>query len=362
MRRVLFVAVVAAIASLIVVPAAAGWAWPADGPVLRPFSLAEDEYAAGQHRGIDIGAAAGEPVRSPAAGTVSFAGSIPGGGRALTIQTADGYAVTLLQLGAVAVARGERGRRGRGRRHRSARARTPSPTAPHVHLGIRVAAEPNGYVDPALLLPARAPAGRCPSLRLQPRLSSPEPAPPSPAAVEPLPAAAASAPVVAAPPAEAGAPEPVAAEPPQERVAPTASIAPVQASGVRGAAAATCRAGRHACGGAARLEGARTTSPARPLPVARRAARGSAHPRQPAAPASVRFGASATASARPPHHVRSGAARRIRPRDAIRPAAERDPSASLTAGGGHGSADPARRCGRSGRDCGPGRPQGCAYH
>ena len=91
MRRVLLVAVVAAIASMIVVPVAAGWAWPADGPVLRPFSLAEDDYEAGQHRGIDIGAAAGEPVRAPAAGSVSFAGPVPAGGRALTIQTADGY-------------------------------------------------------------------------------------------------------------------------------------------------------------------------------------------------------------------------------------------------------------------------------
>ncbi len=133
MRRMLSVAVVAAIASLIVIPVAAGWAWPADGPVLRPFMLAADEYAAGQHRGIDIGAAAGEPVRAPATGIVSFVGAVPAGGRALTIQTADGYAVTLLQLGSVAVARGStvaegevvgQRRRERGRRHHQA-ARSP---------------------------------------------------------------------------------------------------------------------------------------------------------------------------------------------------------------------------------------------
>jgi murein DD-endopeptidase MepM/ murein hydrolase activator NlpD len=106
MRRMLSVAVAAAIASLIVIPVAAGWAWPADGPVLRPFSLAEDRYAAGQHRGIDIGEAVGAPVRAPAAGTVSFAGPVPGGGRAVTILTADGYAITLLQLGSTVVAPG----------------------------------------------------------------------------------------------------------------------------------------------------------------------------------------------------------------------------------------------------------------
>ena len=65
MRRVLSLAIVAAIASLIVVPVAAGWTWPAEGPILRPFSLAEDPYAAGQHRGIDIAAPVGAEVRSP---------------------------------------------------------------------------------------------------------------------------------------------------------------------------------------------------------------------------------------------------------------------------------------------------------
>ena len=33
---------------------ALAWAWPADGVVLREFSLGNDEYAAGQHRGIDV--------------------------------------------------------------------------------------------------------------------------------------------------------------------------------------------------------------------------------------------------------------------------------------------------------------------
>ena len=45
-------------------------------------------------------------MRAPAAGTVSFAGPVPGGGRAVTILTADGYAITLLQLGSTVVAPG----------------------------------------------------------------------------------------------------------------------------------------------------------------------------------------------------------------------------------------------------------------
>src|ERR671919_628006 len=85
---------------------ALAWTWPVDGPVLRPFVLGDDPYAAGQHRGIDIGAVAGSLVHAPAGGTVSFAGTVPGGGRTVTLRTGDGYAVTLLHLGSVAVSRG----------------------------------------------------------------------------------------------------------------------------------------------------------------------------------------------------------------------------------------------------------------
>ena len=50
------------LSSALVTPVAAGahaWTWPAAGPVLRPFSLGADTYAAGQHRGVDIGAELG---------------------------------------------------------------------------------------------------------------------------------------------------------------------------------------------------------------------------------------------------------------------------------------------------------------
>ncbi len=79
MRRIIPVLVLLAslVASLVAVPAAHAWAWPAAGPVLRPFSLGADTYAAGQHRGVDIGAELGSAVLAPAAGTVSFVGSIP---------------------------------------------------------------------------------------------------------------------------------------------------------------------------------------------------------------------------------------------------------------------------------------------
>jgi hypothetical protein len=140
---------------------ALAWTWPVDGPVLRQFDLGDDPYAGGQHRGIDIGAAAGGPVRSPAAGAVTFAGTVPGGGRTLTIEAPDGYAVTLLHLGSLAVERGAGVAEG-------APVATVGPSGelehaePYVHLGIRLGADPNGYRDPLLFLPLRPATGADP--------------------------------------------------------------------------------------------------------------------------------------------------------------------------------------------------------
>jgi hypothetical protein len=125
-----------------------------EGTVLQPFSYDEAHpYAAGQHRGIDIGAdAAGERVVAPATGTVSFAGSVPSGGESVTIQTADGYSVTLTHLGAIAVSRGAAVAEGDavGTIGPSG---TPEVDGPYIHLGIRVTSDPNGYLDPLRFLP-----------------------------------------------------------------------------------------------------------------------------------------------------------------------------------------------------------------
>ncbi len=137
------------------VPPALAWTWPVGGPVLQYFEFGDDPYAGGQHRGIDVGAPAGSVVVAPAAGTVSFAGTVPGGGRTVTIETADGYSVTLVHLGLVAVGRGATV--GEGERVGTI---GPSGTAevaePYVHLGIRLTADENGYVDPLGLLPSQA--------------------------------------------------------------------------------------------------------------------------------------------------------------------------------------------------------------
>jgi hypothetical protein len=186
-------------------PPALAWTWPVDGPVLRPFALGNDPYAAGQHRGIDVGAARGSRVRAPTTGTVTFAGTVPGGGRTVTLLTEAGHAVTLVHLGEIAVARdapvaegavvGTIGPSG-----------DPEHAIGYVHLGIRMAEDPNGYLDPLAFLPAREvtpppapePAG--------------DPAPPE----EPVRA-----------PAPVAAPVPATAPPPgAPAAAPAASVAP----------------------------------------------------------------------------------------------------------------------------------------
>ena len=185
MRRLLLLA---ARAALIAVPSAGAWAWPTGGVVLQPFRFdPAHPYAAGQHRGIDVAGDAGSAVAAPAAGTVTFAGTVPTSGKSVTITTPDGYAVTLTHLGSIALARGATVAEGDG-------AGTVGPSGeaevaqPYVHLGVRIASEPQGYLDPGSFLPPRvaAPPALVPAPVPQPQpvpvLLPAETAPPAPLA------------------------------------------------------------------------------------------------------------------------------------------------------------------------------------
>jgi hypothetical protein len=211
MRRQLFAAVLAA---LLFAPVGKAWTWPAAGDVLQPFLFdSAHPYAAGQHRGLDIGGEPGATVVAPAAGTVTFAGTVPSSGKSVTIGTADGYAVTLTHLGSITVARGAALAEGEGVGTIGMMGEAEVP-APYVHLGVRVAAEAQGYLDPLSLLPARVPA---PAALVPPVVVVEPPPAPLPVA-EPAPAPAAD------PEPEPGAP-PVA--PPDPPVAAPDAPAPV---------------------------------------------------------------------------------------------------------------------------------------
>ena len=237
---------------------AAAWSWPTPGPVLRPFSFGDDPYAAGQHRGIDIGSDAGAGVVAPASGTVTFAGSVPGGGKTISIRTDDGrYSVSLLHLGSISVGRGAVIDEGSvvGTVDVSG---DPAYDRPYLYLGVRIASDPQGYIDPLSVLPPLATEPAAPADEA-PAAASPEAAPasaeaapagddpaaaPEPesaaepiAAPEPVPAAAASAPEAASPvtPAVEAASQPSAASAPAAATAASPRTARTRPAGTNAA-------------------------------------------------------------------------------------------------------------------------------
>src|SRR5215472_15617365 len=168
------------IAALAFAGPASAWTWPASGPVLLAYSFdPAHPYAAGQHRGIDVGGSPGELVRAPAGGVVTFAGTVPGSGKSVTILTTDAWSVTVTQLGSIAVTKGATVAEGDGV-GTIGPSGDPEVSGPYVQLGIRHADQDQGYVDPTTLLPPRAayPGGGATVPDLAPTVQSP-PAPAS---------------------------------------------------------------------------------------------------------------------------------------------------------------------------------------
>jgi len=111
------------------------------------------------HRGMDVSAQGGEDFGAPIAGTVSFAGRVPGphGGsiQAVTLATTAG-SVSLLPFDGLYVSKGESVEAGESV-GRVAVGGDPSSAEPHVHIGLRLG---DLYVDPSVLLAAPpAPTG-----------------------------------------------------------------------------------------------------------------------------------------------------------------------------------------------------------
>jgi hypothetical protein len=211
--------------------------------VLQTFSFDQAHpYAAGQQRGIAIGTDPGTPVRAPAGGVVSFAGTVAANGKTVTIQTAAGLAVSLTHLGSLDVSRDDTVDEGAviGSAGSSGE---PEFSVPYVHLGIRDVANPQGYLDPlsflpAALTPVAEPAPAPVPEPVSPPVAVPPPvAPPAaPAAVPPAPAAAPAASAPQAAPADAPARPAVPSAPSAE--APAAPVAPVATAPDAPAAAA----------------------------------------------------------------------------------------------------------------------------
>lgn len=134
------------------VPGAGTYAWPVEGPVIRGFQPPQQPYGAG-HRGIDIRAQPGTPVRAAEDGVVAFAGPVAGS-LFVSVDHPDGIRTTYSWLSTVAVHRGENVLRGAilgatGGGH-------PGVEPPHLHFGARLG---ETYIDPMILLEPRSVVG-----------------------------------------------------------------------------------------------------------------------------------------------------------------------------------------------------------
>jgi hypothetical protein len=153
-------ALVATVASLVVAlsPDAAvraqtdasdgAWVPPVAGAVARPFAEPIAAYAAG-HRGVDLSASAGTPVRAANDGVVSFAGDVAGSLH-VVVAHSGGIRTSYSFLSAIEVHVGDAVRRGQviGRAGGSGEGHGPG----ILHFGARVG---DRYVDPMLLFRPR---------------------------------------------------------------------------------------------------------------------------------------------------------------------------------------------------------------
>jgi murein DD-endopeptidase MepM/ murein hydrolase activator NlpD len=125
--------------------AAGTWRWPVVGPVVRGFDPPDSPYGSG-HRGIDIAAPYGTLVRSPAAGTVRFAGRI-GDARFVSIDHGGGIRSTYSWVSATLVRRGDLV--GEGMPIAATGEGHPGGSVRHLHLGV---VRDGAYVDPMNML------------------------------------------------------------------------------------------------------------------------------------------------------------------------------------------------------------------
>jgi hypothetical protein len=157
MRKVSIAGMLVGWALFMGAPAAAAehWVWPVRGPVLTQYDNDNARpYAAGMHRGVDIGAKVGTAIVAAVGGHVTYAGALGSSGTTVALESSDGrWATSYLHLRSVAVRRGTSVRTGdelgevgtTGRR---------SVSAPHLHFGVRALGREHSYVDPLTLLPA----------------------------------------------------------------------------------------------------------------------------------------------------------------------------------------------------------------
>jgi hypothetical protein len=122
---------------------AAAWMPPVEAPVARAFDLGPDPFEAGRHRGIDLAAPPGTPVRAPCAGSIAVAGRVGTSGGVVTVRCGP-WRVSHMPLATITVRPGDAARRGA-----ILGTLDESPAHAGLHLGVRRHGSRFGYVDPS---------------------------------------------------------------------------------------------------------------------------------------------------------------------------------------------------------------------
>ncbi|WP_441245445.1 M23 family metallopeptidase [Kitasatospora sp. McL0602] len=126
---------------------------PAPGALVsNPYGVANHEYAAGYHTGVDFAVDSGTPLRAVGAGTVVSAGWDGAYGREIVLRLADGHFAEYAHMSSLTVDAGESVTPGQeiGRS-----GTTGNSTGPHLHFEIRNANKYGSVVDPIAYLTER---------------------------------------------------------------------------------------------------------------------------------------------------------------------------------------------------------------
>lgn len=131
--------------------------WPVEGRLQGPWGMRIDPFSGegSFHRGVDIGAPYGTPVKATADGLVVQAGYVGGYGRLVVIDHGNGMQTWYAHLSRITVLPGQEVRRGEiiGGVGSSGRV-----TAPHLHYEVRIGGNPvnpSNYLQNALATPPK---------------------------------------------------------------------------------------------------------------------------------------------------------------------------------------------------------------
>ncbi|MFE5580000.1 M23 family metallopeptidase [Kitasatospora sp. NPDC056531] len=129
------------------------WSAPApDAPISNPYGVADSEYAAGYHTGVDFAVDPGTPVLAVGDATVVSATRDGAYGKEVVLRLTDGHFAQYAHLSALSVSAGDHVPAGE---RVGLSGNTGNSTGPHLHFEIRTSNRYGAVVDPVAYLSER---------------------------------------------------------------------------------------------------------------------------------------------------------------------------------------------------------------